>query len=161
MSEFQPLYRPLSYQAYLDTMASRVRESEMEEDTPYSFVARLKMSPYHAAEFQAELSQVQRLDLGRAAIILTLLNPEDNDTLLALDAMSENGSITPNTDRRLTHPRHETIGTVIGGYLLQHDPHLAIRSREEPHTLIAGATGEYRDTRTSAFERNKIIIGYD
>lgn len=158
-SEFPTSLKPLAYSTYLDNLSKRVREPEMDTASTYSFIAELTMSRFgEAAEFQARLAQIIPGKMGQAGLLLCLLDPETDDTMLFMNADSTDGKITPQGNQRITHYRDGNLGTVAGGYLLHSDSDLEPRHITEPESLNTHAAWSSGDTRTAALALEGIFL---
>lgn len=160
-SEHPPLIIPRNFDDYLDNAHKRTREEDMTTAVNYSFIAELVASNYGGVgEFQAKLARVTTNEMGKTSLLLCLIDTDTNDSLIFLDSTSEDGYITPNNRRRITHNRFQNIGTVSEGYLLGPDTALAPTTLHQPEDLVAHASwAGPRDTRTGVLRLSGIELG--
>jgi|GEM_PF-6921932 len=168
MSEFEYEKKDLlirrSFDDYHDNAHKRVREAEMSTRVDYSFIAEFAFSKYGSVgEFQTRIGRIQPHDeLGRTSLLLCLIDTDIDDTLIYLDATSEEGFITPRSRQRISHNRLGDIGIVEEGYLLGPHNVLTPASDHRPDELTSHAHWNGpNDTRTSALSLHGIHLSSD
>lgn len=172
--EKPPLVTGRTWDDYYTNMHKRVHEEDMDTSVDYSLIAQMVFSQYgEIAEFQTRLARVGLTEeMGRASLILCIIDPETNDAMGYLESDSVDGIITPLSQRRLSHHRVQGIGAIEAGYLIGPDAALVPQSAEHPHELTASAYANDpnnarrgffvpTDTRTSSLELQGIYLGRD
>lgn len=119
--------RPRSYDDYYRDLDSRIRESNMDAASAYSFIGVLSLSRHSVFEFPAQINTIRHHEtvadgLARASLSLLLLD-SNKSPLIALDAETEDGIITPAT-RRISNAEFGNIGVITNGYFIS--PHLEL-----------------------------------
>ena len=163
MTEFIPAIRPLNHETFLNNIDKRVKEADMRTHEPYSFVAQLDLTSFgEISEFKVQLDQVIRHEMGKASLLLCVFDASNDETLLYMNASSDDGIVAPLERNRLAHPRLGNIGVITHGYLLESPAELSLRAQTTLHELDSQADPrDYRDTRTSAFSSEGIYLGSD
>lgn len=165
MTEQEPVI-PRSYADYLRNLDLRVKEDEMNSSTTYSLLAELAFSKIGTVgEFHARLSAINQHEMGRASLVLCVLEHDSDETLVTLDVESINGILVPFASRRILHPQIGTLGVIEKGYLLTPEDDSKPLAIDEPSALDAHARptwdGNPDDTRTKALETLGISPSYN
>jgi hypothetical protein len=160
--EQRPILIPRTTDDYIEHVHDRVREASMETDIEYSFITRLTSSRYaEVGEFRAQVSRIISHSAGEAALLLCLLDSEDDTFIMTLDSYSENGFITPNRPQRIMHNRVQGIGTIEVGYLLGPQNALATVASTVPLEASESVFLDPIDTNTDTLILSGIHRGYN
>lgn len=154
---------PRTPEYYFNNIDARVREADMQTNRNYRLIAELQLSRFEVGEFHARLDQIHHRDtqLGRASLLLAVIDPDTDTPLVFRDAHSEAGILVTPSTVRITHPRVNNIGTITGGYLLEANDVLSPDSQAVPHSLNEAAHQDYADTRTGILTLSHIHLGYN
>ena len=154
MEGSQPSFRALSPEEYNRDILERVREPDMQASTLYSFMCELEWSRYgDHFEFPTLLNSVELHDesiyrMGRASLGLLVLSENISEPLVALNALSEDGIITPEQPRRISHPRHGHLGVITRGFLIGPAVSPSLISASTPSSLAFHEPAAYSRTKT-------------
>lgn len=160
--ENDPSISFITIDEYNRDINSRLLEDEMDTHTVYPFIVKLLWSRHgDAAEFQAQLTRVERLphQLGEASLALCVFyGGAENEPLIVFDARSEQGIIVPDgsgegalagQSRRISHPQYGHLGAFGNGYLLGPSEEPSRLVTNTPHELSAHEPWNENDPSTT------------
>ena len=157
-------------ETYTEELPLRVASDAIASHESYVLRALLQTARgERAGEFELRTQSFQR-EIGHASLIACLWDPAENDSFMVLENSVNEGILTPygRASAHITHPESGSLGMFKEGYLLEHPKVPAELGSQALRSLTEGATRsdtdtlrEYLDTRTSAFERQGILLGYN